>query len=352
MSGSPATRAEAGPPGDSTQHIAAITRGGGGRAAWLRSDWAAFALRRLGGLLLSLAVLVLVTFLIVPLIPGDPAVAMLGTNATPEAVAALRARLGLDDPLWLQFVQFVSGLFGGDLGTSFRYGVPVSDIVATKLPYTALLALGSIAVVLVVAIPLGMLVGVLTRGGRRGALGTAFGAVAGLLASFPAYVAGTLLVIVFAIALRVLPAGGVEAPGFWVLPIAALALGPTFAVARVVRQETYTVLQQDFMRTARGRRLRAVRLYLVHALPNLMASTLTLTGLVLAGLIGGAIIIETVFSYPGLGLEVVQSIIYKDYPTIQGIILVIGLLAILINLLIDVVLGIIDPRTLGGHQHG
>ncbi len=339
--------------GDSTRHIAAVVgRRPGSRGAWLRSDWASFAIRRLGGLVLSLVLLVLVTFLIVPLIPGDPAVAMLGTNATPEAVAALRERLGLDDPLWQQFVHFVGNLLHGEFGTSFRYGAPVSDIIATKLSYTALLAFGSILVVLVVAIPLGMLVGVLTRGGRRGALGTVFGAVAGFLASFPTYVAGTLLVIVFSIGLGVLPAGGVDSSGFWVLPVAALALGPTFAVARVVRQETYSVLQQDFMRTAKGHRLRVVRLYLVHALPNLMASTLTLTGLILAGLIGGTIIIETVFSYPGLGLEVVQSIIYKDYPTIQGIILVIGLLAILINLLIDVVLGIMDPRTLGGHQHG
>lgn len=339
-------------PGDSTQHIATITRASGRRFAWLRSDWAAFAIRRLGGLALSLSLLVIVTFLIVPLIPGDPAVAMLGTNATPEAVAALRLRLGLDDPLWLQFVHFLGSIVQGEFGSSFRYGVPVSDIIATKLPYTALLALGSIVIVIVVAIPLGMLVGVLTRGGRRSALGTAFGATAGFLASFPAYVAGTVLVIVFAIGLKVLPAGGVDAAGFWVLPMLALALGPTFAVARVVRQETYSVLQQDFMRTAKGHRLRAIRLYLVHALPNLMASTLTLTGLILAGLIGGTIIIETVFSYPGLGLEVVQSIIYKDYPTIQGIILVIGLLAILVNLLIDVVLGLIDPRTLGGATHG
>lgn len=340
-------------PGDSTGHIAAVVdRRTSSGASWLRSDWAAFALRRLGGLLLSVGLLVLGVFLIVPLIPGDPAVAMLGTNARPEAIAALRQQLGLDQPFFTQFIDFIGGLLRGDLGTSFRYRVPVSEIIATKLPYTALLALSSIAVVIIVAIPLGMTVGVLTRGGRRAALSTAFGAVAGFLASFPAYVAGTVLIIVFAIWLGLLPAGGVDSAGFWVLPVAALALGPTFAVSRVVRQETYTVLQQDFIRTARGKRLGAVRLYLVHALPNLMTSTLTLAGLILAGLIGGTIIIETVFSYPGLGLEVVQSIIYKDYPTIQGIILVIGFLAILINLLIDIVLGLIDPRTLGGGHDG
>jgi peptide/nickel transport system permease protein len=328
-------------PGDSTQHIVTVRAARGGSRSWLRSDWALFAYRRLGGLALSAALLVVVTFLIVPLIPGDPAVAMLGTQATPEAVAALRARMGLDQPLLAQFAAFVGGIFQGEFGRSFRYGVPVAEIISTKLPYTATLALGSIVVVLLVAIPLGMLVGVLTRGGKRGPLSTVFGTIAGFLASFPAYVAGTVLVIVFAIWLGVLPAGGVDRPGYAILP-----------VARVVRQETYTVLQQDFMRTAKGHRLRALRLYIVHALPNLMASTLTLTGLILASLIGGTVVIETVFSYPGLGLEVVQSIIYKDYPTIQGIILVIGSLAILINLLVDIVLGVIDPRTLGGGHHG
>lgn len=338
------------PAPDPTAHVLLQQRAG--RRQWWRSDWAVFALRRAGGLLLSASLLVVVTFLIVPLLPGDPAVAMLGTDATPQAVEALRERMGLNDPLWVQFGAYLGNLFQGEFGRSFRYGIPVGDIIATKLPYTAGLALGSIAVVLLVAIPLGMLVGVLTRGGRRGWLATLFGAVAGFFASFPAAVAGTLLVVVFAIWLRLLPAGGADVAGSAVLPIVALALGPTFAVARVVRQETYTVLQQDFMRTARGKRLPAARRYLEHALPNLMASTLTLTGLVLAGLIGGTVIIETVFSYPGLGLEVVQSIIYKDYPTIQGIILVIGGLAILINLLVDVVLGMIDPRTLGGRSHG
>lgn len=316
-----------------------------------RSPWADFALRRLGGLALSFGLLILLTFLIIPLIPGDPAVAILGPDATPDAVAALRDRLGLNDPLATQFLHYLQGIATLDLGESFRYGQPVTTTIATKLPYTATIAFGSIAVVLLVAVPLGMAIGVLTRGGRRPVLATVFGAVAALLASFPAYVAGTLLVVVFAITLKVLPAGGAGGPAAFVLPIAALALGPTFAVARVVRQETFVVLQQDYIRTARGRRIAAARLYLRHALPNLLTSTLTLTGLILAGLLGGAVIIETVFSLPGLGLEVVQAIIYRDFPVIQGIVLTIGAIAIIINLAIDVLLGLIDPRTLTGAGH-
>ncbi|WP_060915414.1 ABC transporter permease [Microbacterium oleivorans] len=316
-----------------------------------RSTWGGFALRRFGGLVLSLALLVVLTFLIVPLIPGDPAVAILGPNASASALAALRDRLNLDDPLPLQFVEYLRGLFTFDLGRSFRYNTPVTDTIATKLPYTATTALGAIAVVIVVSIPVGMTVGVLTRGGRRPWLSVGFGAVAGLFASFPAYVAGTLLVLVFAIGLKIFPAGGAATPDAYVLPIAALALGPTFAVARVVVQETYGVLHQDFMRTARGKRLSGARLYMRHALPNLMTSTLTLTGLILASMLGGAIVIETVFSLPGLGLEVVQAIIFRDFPVIQGIVLTVGALAILINLLIDIILGLIDPRTLGGSSH-
>lgn len=317
-----------------------------------RSTWGSFVLRRLGGLVLSLSLLIILTFLIVPLIPGDPAIAILGTHATPSAIAALHERLHLNLPLWNQFGLYLHGIVTGQLGESFRFSTPVVTTIITKLPYTARIAFSSIAVVIVIAIPLGMLIGVLTRGGRRPWLATSFGALAGFLASFPAYVAGTLLIVVFAIWLKVLPAGGALTPSAYVLPIAALALGPTFAVARVVVQETYVVLYEDYMRTARGRRLRSVRLYLRHALPNLMAGTLTLTGLVLASLLGGAIVIEAVFNLPGLGNEVVQAIIYRDFPVVQGIILTIGTLAILINLLIDVLLGLIDPRTLGGAANG
>ncbi len=316
----------------------------------LQSGWPGYLLRRLGGLLLSFALLAIGAFLIVPLLPGDPAAAMLGTSASPAAIAELRERLHLDAPLWQQFIDFVAGIFNGNLGTSFRFGTPVMESVGDKLQYTANLALTAIVLVLVVAVPLGMLIGVLTRGGKRPTLSLVFGAVAGFLASVPGYVLGTLLIVVFAIWLKVLPAGGADGPTSSVLPVLALAIGPMFAVARVVRQEMAIVLQQDFMRTAKGHRLRTARLYLVHALPNLMTSTLTLAGLILAGIVGAAVIIENVFNYPGLGSEIVQAIIYKDYPMVQGIILVIGTIAILINLLIDIILGLIDPRTLGGRH--
>ena len=313
--------------------------------------WVRFLMRRLAGLVLAGAVLVVLTFLIVPLIPGDPARAIAGTNATPATVNVIRGQLGLDQPMPTRFVSYVTGLLRGDLGTSFRYRVPVSDVVLARLPYTAQIALPGIVVVLLLAIPTGMAVGVLTRGGRRRWLDLLFGSFAGTIAAMPAYVLGTLLIVVVAIQLRLLPPGGAESPSSLVLPVLALSLGPSFAVARVVRQETVTVLEQEFMRTARGHRLPAVRLYLQHALPNLLTSVLTLTGLVLTSLLGGTVIIENVFSYPGLGTEVVQAITYKDYPVIQGLILMIGALALAVNLMVDIILGLVDPRSLEGVRH-
>jgi peptide/nickel transport system permease protein len=314
------------------------------RLGALRSGWPAFLLNRLAGLVLSLAVLVLATFLIIPLLPGDPAIAILGNHATPASIAALHARLHLDDPWWVRLGSYLGGLAHLDLGTSFRYNTPVSGVIAAKLPYTVSLAVWAMVLVLVVAVPLGMLVGVLTRGGRRRGLSIGFGAIAGLFASVPMYVAGTLLIVVFAITLKALPPGGATGPTSAILPTLALALGPTFAVARVVRQETQEIVAQDYMRTARGRRIPLARLYLRHALPNLLTSTLTLAGIILAGIVGGTVVVESVFNYPGIGQEVVQAIIYKDYPVVQGIVLVIGGMAIAVNLVIDVILAIADPR--------
>lgn len=315
-----------------------------------RSPWFDYALRRAGGLLLSLALLVVVTFFIVPLIPGDPAIAIARPDATTEQIEAIRERLGLNEPLPVQFVNYITGIFTGNLGNSFAYGQPVSQIIATKMPYTLVLSSISIVLVLLIAIPFGMLVGIGTQGGRRRWLDVGFGALTGFLQSIPQYVTATFLVLIFAISLNVLPAAGAATPASIILPIAAITLGPICSIARVVRRETATVLEQDYMRTARGNRLPALRLYARHALPNLLTTALTLAGLILAGMLGGAIIIETVFNWPGLGQEVVTAILYKDYPVIQGVILVLGAIAIAMNLLIDVILGLIDPRTLGGHN--
>jgi peptide/nickel transport system permease protein len=313
------------------------------------SPWLAFAGKRLLGLLGTVVVLVLVTFFMVRLIPGDPAVAVAGPDASQAQIKEIRAQLGLDASLPAQFRDYVSGLLHGDLGQSFSQSQPVTDVLSARLPYTVGIALPAMLLVLLVAVPLGMAVGVLTRGGRNRWLDRLFGFGSGLVSAVPQYVMATFLVLIFAVTLAVLPpAYSRSSPGeSYVLPILGLAIGPICVVARVVRRETAVVLEHDYFRTARGWRLPAWRLYGRYLLPSLLTSTLTMSGLILTSMLGSAIVVETVFGWPGLGLGIVQAILSKDYPVIQGIILVLGLIAALITLLVDILLGLIDPRTLG-----
>ncbi|MEJ1112270.1 MULTISPECIES: ABC transporter permease [unclassified Kribbella] len=312
-----------------------------------------FAVRRLGGLAAIFVVLLVVSFLIVQLIPGDPAAALAGTNADLADIERVRQQLGLDQPLWQRFSDYAGGVLSGDLGTSLMYRQPVLTIIENRLPFTATIALAGIAIVLLVAIPLGMLVGVLTQGGRRKWLDTGFGVVTGFLDSVPGYVMATFLVVMFALGIGVLPLfPPAYTPRFgsasFVLPIAAIVIGPICTVSRVVRRETAVVLGNDYLRTARGWRLPARKRYVKWALPNLLTSTLTVSGLVLTGLIGGAVVIESVFALPGLGSGIIKAILDRDYPVIQAMVIVIGMIAALINLLVDILLGLIDERTLGG----
>lgn len=316
------------------------------------SPWLAFALKRLLGLLGTIAVLVLVTFFMVRLIPGDPAVSVAGPDASLQQIEAVRAQLGLDEALPAQFGHYVAGLVRGDLGDSFSQSQPVTELLSARLPYTVGIAVPAMVLVLLVAVPVGMAVGVLTRGGRHRWLDRVFGFGSGLVSAVPQYVMATFLVLVFAVTLAVLPpAYSRNSPAeSYVLPILGLAVGPICVVARVVRRETGVVLENDYFRTARGWRLPAWRLYGRYLLPSLLTSTLTMSGLILTSMLGSAIVVETVFGWPGLGLGIVQAILTKDYPVIQGIILVLGIVAALITLLVDVVLGLIDPRTLGGRH--
>ncbi|WP_432875310.1 ABC transporter permease [Kribbella sp. CA-245084] len=317
------------------------------------SPWLQFAVRRVIGLMAIFVVLLVVSFLIVQLIPGDPAAAMAGANADLADIARIRHQLGLDQPLGQRFSDYVGGVLSGDLGTSFMYRQPVMTIIESRLPFTMTVAFGAIAIVLLVAIPLGMLIGVLTQGGRRKWLDTGFGFVTGFLDSVPGYVMATFLVVMFALGIGVLPLfPPAYTPRFgsasFVLPIAAIVIGPICTVSRVVRRETSVVLGNDYLRTARGWRLPAWKRSVKWALPNLLTSTLTVSGLVLTGLIGGAVVIESVFALPGLGSGIIKAILDRDYPVIQAMVIVIGMIAALINLLVDILLGLIDERTLGG----
>jgi peptide/nickel transport system permease protein len=327
---------------------------GATRAASLSGAWRRFLLRRASGLVINVALLVVITFLIVQLIPGDPAVAIAGENATLEQVELVRTQLGLDQPLPAQLWSYLLGVLQGDFGASYRFRVPALDVVLAAVPYTLIITIPAVLLLLVFGLALGMSVGVATRGDRRRALGTTFNVVTGLISSVPVYVQATALVIIFAVWLRVLPPAYSPAYDLGMtalLPVLSLTLGGASVVARIVRRETAVILEQDYMRTARGWRLPAMTLYAKHMLPNLLTTALTLSGIILTALLGSALITEAVFAWPGLGGVIVQAIaIDKDYPVIRAAVFVIGLISLVITLVIDIILGLIDPRTLGEHR--
>ncbi|WP_245644574.1 ABC transporter permease [Nocardioides jensenii] len=304
-----------------------------------------FVIRRTTRFIGSLWVLVTASFLMIHLIPGDPVRAALGLDAPPDLVASRRAQLGLDRPLWRQYVDYVTGLAHGDLGTSTLSRVPVSQIVQDRLPATVEIAVLSFVVVMLIAIPVGLLAAVHTRGGRNRGLDLGFAATTAFAAAIPEFLLAVGLVYVFAVELQWFPVAGRQGPDSYVLPVLALSLGSAGALARVVRVEILAVLDQDYVRTARAKRLPARLIYLRHALPNALTGTLTLGGLLIMGLIAGTVLVESVFAWPGLGTTIVQSILQKDYPVVQAVVLVYGTGVLLVNLLVDLLLAILDPRS-------
>jgi peptide/nickel transport system permease protein len=308
------------------------------------SPWFGFIGRRLLRVVTVIIALVVAGFMLVRLIPGDPARAVLGPSATPEQVTAVRAQLGLDDPLWIQFVDYSRGLLTGDLGESFESQQPVAGIITESLPVTVTVAVEATILVLVVSLVVGMGIAILARNGR-GRVEFGFLLATSVAGGLPEYVAGTLLVLVFAISLDWLPVAGVQGPLSFVLPVLAVSIGPAATLARIVRREMATVLESDYLRTARAKRLPAGRMYLRHALPNVMTGTLTYSGLLLVGLLGGTVVAESVFNLPGTGRVIVQAVLSRDYPVIQAALLAIGLMAVLVTLVVDIAIRLADPRS-------
>ncbi|MGW6690855.1 ABC transporter permease [Streptomyces sp. NPDC054961] len=304
-----------------------------------------FLLRALLRLALSLAVLVVASFLMLHLLPGDPARAGLGAAVPPEVVARRREALGLDDPLVRQFLDYVRHVFSGDLGTSFLTSEPVGDVIADRLPHSVSIALLGAALALSIAIPLGMWAAVRTENGRRPLTRSLFSGATGTANSIPEFLYAIALVAVFAVGLRWLPPAGMAGPTSYVLPAIALAIGPAALLARVSRVETQRELGSEYMRLARAKRLPASRLYLRHLLPNTLTATLTMGGLLLTALITSGVLVESVFAWPGLGQRTVEAITQQDYPVAQGVILVYGAIVLVVNFCVDLLIGFLDPRS-------
>jgi peptide/nickel transport system permease protein len=307
---------------------------------------AQFALGRAIGLIAVLVALLIGTGIMVRLIPGDPALRIAGIDATPEQIARIRDQLGLNQPAWLQVVNYTTGVLRLDFGRSFLTGEPVARVIADRLPKTAQLAGLALVLVLALSIPFGILLGAFTREGRHRHVELAFAAFTSVTGSLPEYLAGTFLAFVFAVWLQWLPVAGADRATSLILPALAISIRPAAILARMVRVETLNALAQDYMRTARSKRLPVRLLYMRHLLPNVLTAALTVGGVIFSGLIGGAVIVENVFAWPGLGTVLIQAVLARDYPVIQGVVLLLGITVVLVNTLVDSVLGIVDPRSL------
>ncbi len=307
--------------------------------------WLRFTARRAGRLVVSLWVLATAAFLMIHLIPGDPVRAALGPTASAELVAARRESLGLNDPLIVQYLNYLGGVLTGDFGVSIQSGLPVAETIAQRLPATASLAVLAFVFAVIVAIPVGVAVAVATRRGRGRKLELGFAGTSVFVSAIPDFLLGVALVAVFGVSLGWLPIAGRSGPESYILPVIALSLGPAAVLARIVRVEMLTVLETDFVRTARAKRLPAWRVYLSHALPNAVTATLTLAGLLLSALVVGTVLVENVFAWPGLGSTIVASIQLKDFPMAQATVLVYGAGVLIINTIVDAALAVLDPRT-------
>ena len=300
------------------------------------------------GQALSVAfVVVVVAFLLVRLVPGDPARGILGPRGSPEAVAALRAELHSDRPLPEQFVDYVTSLLQGNLGHSIiQQQRPVSNIIADTLPVSLSVVLATILVSALVGVPLGLWAAI-TRHRSADLVVRGFAAI---LLSMPPFFLGLVLLLVVALSLGLLPAGGwgrglPDNLRYVILPAAALASYLTPLVIRTVRQAAIDTAGQPFVEAAIARGIRPHIVTMRHVLPNSLLPVVTLLGLNVGALVGGAVVVEAVFGLPGMGIELANAVAVRDYPVIQGIAVVSALIIVASNLLTDAVYVFVDPRT-------
>jgi peptide/nickel transport system permease protein len=296
------------------------------------------ARRLLQAVLVLLAVSMLAFGLIY--LTGDPARALVPLDATPADVENIRHGFGLDQPLYVQYVTFVEHALQGDLGQSFKYRTSALELVLQRLPQTLLLASVSIALAIGVSVPLGVLAAA-QRGGVVDALATV---VAMLSISTPSFWLGMIAILVFADWLRLLPASGSGTPQQIILPALTLSAYSIGLVTRLVRVTVGDILRQNYITTARAKGLPPVSVNLRHALRNGLIPTATVLGLQFGTLLGGSVVVESVFGWPGLGFLMVQAIGSRDLPLVRAVVLILSLFFVLINLLVDLLYTYLDPR--------
>ncbi|MHB8382069.1 MAG: ABC transporter permease [Candidatus Binataceae bacterium] len=280
------------------------------------------------------------TFALIHLVPGDPVVAMLGDTAAPVDLAGMRHQLGLDRPLTTQYASFIAGLARGDLGESISYRQPVARLIAERFPATLELAGAGLLVAILFAFPLGFIAG--AKPGSAGDVGAMGLAVLGI--SVPHIYLGPLLMILFSLDLAWLPLTGRGGLPHLVLPAVTLGTALAAIIARMLRQSLIAVRASDYMRTAISKGLSPSAALLRHGLRNALTSVITLLGLELGGLLTGALIVEMIFSWPGLGRMLIGAINARDYPLVQGCVLTFAFTYVVVNMVTDFVYALVDPR--------
>jgi len=308
----------------------------------------AYVLRRLFGVIPVLILVGLIAFLLIHIVPGDPALIMLGNDASPKQLEALRGQLGLDRSLPAQFALWLGQVLHGNLGDSFFLSRPVTQALLERLPATLQLAALSFVFSLIIGVPAGLLAAVRQNTWRDQLIMTA--AVGGV--SIPNFWLGLAMIMVFSVQLGWLPSGGYVPlwEDFWqglrilILPSISLGLMQAALIARMARSSMLDVLRQDYVRTARAKGQTSSLVILKHALKNAMIPIITTIGTAFGVLLGGAVVVEIVFTYPGLGRLVVLAVQRRDYPLVQGALLLTAVIYVLVNLAVDLLYGVFDPR--------
>ena len=295
--------------------------------------------RRVGYSLLSLLLLSLTIFLFIRL-TGDPTSLLTEPGASEEDIAAIKQKFGLDQPLWTQYAVFIGSVLRGDLGDSFYYQTPVLELYLSRLPNSLILAVSAMSFSLLLGIPTGILAAV-----RVGKFWDTIGKMFALLGlSMPSFLVGLLMILLFSVYLEWLPSSGSGGP--WHLLMPAFALGWYFAAAhmRLTRSSMLEVMGSEYIKLARLKGLSETRVIAKHAFKNALIPVITLAGINLINMINVAVVVETVFAWPGIGRLLYEGVSFRDFPVVQGVVLIGGAMIVVVNLLVDIVYAIIDPR--------
>jgi ABC-type dipeptide/oligopeptide/nickel transport system permease component len=301
---------------------------------------ASYLLRRLLLFIPTIWVAVTLVFVIFRLVPGDPAQLMAGQSAPESVVEQIRHEMGLDKPLTVQYVRYLEGLLHGDFGHSRVYQSGAMDQIKSRLPATLALALAAMAIAIVVGVPAGIISAIRPYSWLDTlSMVTAVGGI-----SLPSFWLGLMLIIVFSVTVHWFPVAGFHGPASLVLPAVTLAAHQMAVIARMTRSSMLGVLNQDYIRTARAKGLKERVVTLRHALRNALIPTVTIAGIQLGYLLGGSLVVETVFAWPGIGRLMIDSIQIRDYTMIQAVVIVYAVLMLGVNLLVDLTYALLDPR--------